>query len=336
MEVWYNGVEDFGGITGLAEGLSKLRDSRFLPPMEVNCVEIVVKEAMARQFGRERVMTIGRAAILTQTHKGRAACHYCGPCHRGCITRSYFSSVNATLPVAEKTGRLTLRPYSVVHSLIFDSQTRRVSGVRVIDGQSHKSLEFQGRIIFLCASALESTRILLNSATPEFSSGLANSSGELGKNLMDHIMGGGADGIIPGFLDRVQFGKRPNGIYVPRFRNVSTKEKNFLRGYAYQGAAEREGWERGIHESGFGAGFKNSLRKPGPWKMTFGGFGECLPDPANFVEIDKERVEAWGFPWWRFTSEGAVTKKALCATIVIQAPGCLQRPGPVTIRPFHL
>jgi len=132
IEPWYNYVEDFAGITGQAEGLSQLPDSHFLPPMEMNCAEIAVKEAMARQFGRERVMTIGRAAILTQTHNGRAACHYCGPCHRGCITRSYFSSVNATLPVAEKTGRLTLRPYSVVHSLIFDSQTRRVSGVRVI------------------------------------------------------------------------------------------------------------------------------------------------------------------------------------------------------------
>src|SRR5882672_2996586 len=238
---WYDHVERFIGVSGRKEGLAQLPDGEFLPPMALNCAEQHVRERMQARFGRERVLTIGRVAVLTEAHNGRAPCHYCGPCHRGCITRSYFSSVNATLPVAEKTGRLTLRPYSVVHSLIFDSQTRRVSGVRVIDGQSHKTLEFQGRIIFLCASTLESTRILLNSATPEFSSGLANSSGELGKNLMDHIMGGGADGIIPGFLDRVQFGKRPNGIYVPRFRNVSTKEKNFLRGYAYQGAAEREG-----------------------------------------------------------------------------------------------
>jgi choline dehydrogenase-like flavoprotein len=335
IEPWYNYVEDFAGITGQAEGLSQLPDGHFLPPMEMNCAEIAVKEAMARQFGRDRVMTIGRAAILTQTHNGRAACHYCGPCHRGCITRSYFSSVNATLPVAEKTGRLTLRPYSVVHSLIFDPQTRRVTGVRVIDGQTHKALEFQGRIIFLCASALESTRILLNSTTPEFSTGLANSSGELGKNLMDHIMGGGADGIIPGFLDRVQTGKRPNGIYVPRFRNVSTKEKNFLRGYAYQGAAEREGWERGIHESGFGVSFKNSLRKPGPWKMTFGGFGECLPNPANFVEIDKERVDAWGVPVLKIHCEWRDNEKALLHDMMIQAAEMLAAAGAVDIRPFN-
>ena len=335
IEPWYNYVEDFAGITGQAEGLSQLPDGHFLPPMEMNCAEIAVKEAIARQFGRDRVITIGRAAILTQTHNGRAACHYCGPCHRGCITRSYFSSVNATLPVAEKTGRLTLRPYSVVHSLIFDPQTRRVTGVKVIDGQTHKAMEFQGRIIFLCASTLESTRILLNSATPEFSTGLANSSGELGKNLMDHIMGGGADGIIPGFLDRVQTGKRPNGIYVPRFRNVSSKEKNFLRGYAYQGAAEREGWERGIHQSGFGANFKSSLSKPGPWKMTFSGFGECLPNPANFVEIDKERVDAWGVPVLKIHCEWRDNEKALLRDMMIQAAEMLTVAGAVDIRPFN-
>jgi choline dehydrogenase-like flavoprotein len=334
IEPWYNYVEDFAGITGQAEGLPQLPDSRFLPPMEMNCAEIAVKEALARQFGRDRVMTIGRAAILTQTHNGRAACHYCGPCHRGCITRSYFSSVNATLPVAEKTGRLTLRPYSVVHSLIFDPQTRRASGVKVIDGQTHKAMEFRGRIIFLCASALESTRILLNSATSEFSTGLANSSGELGKNLMDHTMGGGADGIIPGFLDRVQTGNRPNGIYVPRFRNVSGKEKNFLRGYAYQGQAERESWERGIHDSGFGASFKNALRKPGRWKMTFHGFGECLPNPANFVEIDKERVDAWGVPVLKIHCQWRDNEKALLHDMMIQAAEMLAAAGAEEIHPF--
>jgi glucoside 3-dehydrogenase (cytochrome c) catalytic subunit len=334
IEPWYNYVEDFAGITGQAEGLPQLPDSHFLPPMEMNCAEIAVKEAMAKQYGRERVMTIGRSAVLTQTHNGRAACHYCGPCHRGCITRSYFSSVNATLPAAEKTGKLTLRPYSVVHSLIFDAQTRRVSGVRVIDGQTRKALEFQGRIIFVCASTLESTRILLNSATPEFPNGLANSSGELGKNLMDHIMGGGADGIIPGFLDRVQFGNRPNGIYVPRFRNVSSKEKNFLRGYAYQGTAERDGWERGIHETGFGASFKTSLRKPGPWKMIFHGFGECLPNPANFVEIDKERVDAWGVPVLKIHCEWRDNEKALLHDMMVEAAEMLAAAGAEEIQPY--
>ena len=210
---WYDYVEDFAGISGQALGLPHLPDSKFLPPMELNCAERVVQDAVAKYFGDERVLTIGRCAILTRTHNGRAPCHQCGPCERGCITRSYFSTVNATLPVAQKTGRLTLRPHSVVHSLIFDPATRRVSGVRVIDAQTRQSLEFRARIIFLCASTLESTRLLLNSATSEFANGLANSSGELGHNLMDHIKGGGATAIIPGNEDRVALGRRPNGVY---------------------------------------------------------------------------------------------------------------------------
>jgi len=227
---WYDYVEDFVGISGEPLGLTQLPDGKFLPPMQMNCAELAVKQAMARHFGAERVLTIGRVAVLTQTHRGRAACHYCGPCHRGCITLSYFSSVNATLPAAETTGRLTLRPFSTVHSLIFDANTRRIAGVRVIDSQTRVTFEFQAPLLFLCASTLESTRILLNSATTEFPSGLANSSGELGHNLMDHIKGGGAKGIIPGCENRRSFGNRPNIAYVPRFRNVNEKHRGFLRG----------------------------------------------------------------------------------------------------------
>ena len=189
----------------------------------MNCAEGVVKDAIAKYFPGDRIMTIGRAAILTQRHNGRAPCHYCGPCARGCITRSYFSSLNSTLPAALTTGKVTVRPHSVVHSLMFDSKTRKISGVRVIDGQTREAIEFRGRIVFLCASALESARILLNSATTEFPDGLANSSGELGHNLMDHCMGGGANGRIPGNEDHISLGNRPNGIYVPRFRNVKQK-----------------------------------------------------------------------------------------------------------------
>jgi choline dehydrogenase-like flavoprotein len=331
---WYDYVEDFAGITGQAEGLPQLPDGHFLPPMDMNCAEIHVKEAIAKQFGPERVMTIGRAAVLTRPHNGRYPCHFCGPCHRGCITRSYFSSLNATLPAAEKTGRLTVRPYSVVHSLIFDSQTRRVTGVRVVDSQTKKALEFQARVIFVCGSTLESTRILLNSATPEFPSGLGNSSGQLGKNLMDHIMAGGARGTIPGFLDRIQTGRRPNGIYVPRFRNVSNKEKNFLRGYGFQGGAERAGWDRGILEPGFGANFKNSLKQPGPWIMRFHGFGECLPNPANYVEIDKERVDAWGVPTLKIHCEWRENEKAMQGDMAVAAAEMLAAAGAKEIRPY--
>ena len=161
---WYDYVESFIGVSGRAEGLPQLPDGKFLPPMELNCAELVVKDAVAKYFP-ERRLTIGRTAILTERHNGRAPCHYCGPCARGCITRSYFSSLNSTLPAALTTGKVTVRPHSVVHSLMFDSKTRKVSGVRIIDGQTRQTIEFRSRIVFLCASALESARILLNSAT---------------------------------------------------------------------------------------------------------------------------------------------------------------------------
>jgi choline dehydrogenase-like flavoprotein len=278
---WYDYVEDFIGISGEPLGLSQLPDSKFLPPMQLNCAETAVRDAIAKHFGGERVLTIGRVAILTKDHRERAACHYCGPCERGCITRSYFSSLNATLPAAEKTGRMTLRPHSVVHSVSFDRRTRRATGVRVIDAKTRAISEVRGKLIFLCASALESVRILFNSATSEFSHGLANSSGELGHNLMDHVKGGGAGAFIPGGQDKVVFGRRPNGIYIPRFRNVKTKQLEFLRGYGFQGGGHRQGWERGIAQTGFGPEFKKSLSRPGPWRFTFNGYGECLPNHDN-------------------------------------------------------
>jgi len=233
--------------------------------MQMNCAELAVKDAVEKYFGEERRLTIGRAAVLTKPHNGRAACHYCGPCERGCITRSYFSSVNATLPAAQKTGRMTLRPYSVVHSLIFDSKTRRVTGVQVIDAQTRQTVEYRARIIFLCASSLESARLLLNSATSELPNGLANSSGEVGHNLMDHIKYGGARGTLHGLANRTTRGRRPNIVYMPRFRNVKQKHPTFLRGYGFQGEAEQGDWSRGASQRGFGASFKQSISMPGPW-----------------------------------------------------------------------
>jgi choline dehydrogenase-like flavoprotein len=204
----------------------------------------------------------------------------------------------------------------VVHSLIFDPQTRRISGVRVIDANTRESLEFHAKIVFLCASTLESARILMNSATPEFSNGLANSSDQVGRNLMDHIFHAGASGIMPGNLDRQQLGNRPNGIYMPRFRNVKEKHPDFVRGYGYQGGAGREDWGRGSEMAGFGADFKHQLRTPGPWRFTFGAWGECLPNPENRMQLNKEKVDAWGIPTmnishkWR-ENELAIFKDAM-------------------------
>jgi choline dehydrogenase-like flavoprotein len=336
IEPWYDYVEDFAGISGEALGLPQLPDSKFLPPMELNCAEKVVREAVAKHFGGERVMTIGRAAILTKPHRGRLACHFCGPCERGCILRAYFSSVNATLPAAEKTGRMTLRTFSVVHSLIFDAKTRRVSGVRVIDANSRAALEFHAKVIFLCASALESVRILFNSATTEFPNGLANSSGELGRNFMDHIMEAGARATIPGNEDHITLGRRPNGTYVPRFRNIDGKSRHpaFLRGYGFQGGAERGGWERGIREVGFGADFKKSVSRPGPWEMSFGGFGECLPNRNNYVELDKQTVDAWGIPSLKMHCAWGENELALRKDMQITAAEMLAAAGGRDIETF--
>ncbi|HEX2919003.1 MAG TPA: GMC family oxidoreductase [Edaphobacter sp.] len=315
IEPWYDYVEDFIGVSGQAEGLPQLPDGKFLPPFEMNCAELDMRKVVAQKFP-DRCLTIGRTAILTVPHRGRAACHYCGPCGRGCITRSYFSSIHSTLPAAEATGKMTLRPFSVVHSLIFDPKTRRISGVRVIDANTKQSLEFHAKVVFLCASTLESARILMNSATPEFSNGLANTSDQVGRNLMDHIFHAGASGVMPGNLDRQQLGNRPNGIYMPRFRNVKEKHPDFVRGYGYQGGASREDWGRGSEMAGFGADFKHQLRTPGPWRFTFGAWGECLPNPENRMQLNKEKVDAWGIPTmnishkWR-ENELAIFKDAM-------------------------
>ncbi len=323
---WYDYVEEFAGISGQAEGLPQLPDGKFLPPMELTCVEQDLRDTLRKHYD-DRIMTIGRCAVLTRVHKGRAACHYCGQCQRGCITQSYFSSLNSTLPAALKTGRLTIRPYSVVHSLIFDSDTRRVTGVRVIDGQTKQALEFKARLVFLCAACLESTRILLNSATPEFPNGLANSSGELGHNLMDHHMGSGAEGIMPGHADQLPFGNRPNGIYIPRFRNVKTKQKDFLRGYGYQGDGNRDDWSRGSTLAGFGPDFKKTLTTPGPWRIGMGGFGECLPSHSNYVEINREKVDAWGIPVLQFNCQWGENELAMSRDMAIQAAEMLAAAG---------
>jgi choline dehydrogenase-like flavoprotein len=324
---WYDYVEDFVGIGGEALGLPQLPDGKFLPPMELNCAERVVREALKKGFGGERVLTIGRNAVLTREHRGRAPCHYCGPCERGCQTRSYFSSLNATLPEAFATGRLTLRPHSVVESVLYDPSRNRAAGVRVIDAQTHETFDVDARVVFLCASTLESTRILLNSKSERFPDGLANSSGELGRNLMDHVMGGGAEGTIPGNEDKIPLGRRPNGLYVPRFRNVSRKESRFVRGYGFQGEGYRQRWEQGLVTRGFGSDFKHGLRNWGPWRLSFYGFGECLPSRSNYVTLDPEVRDRWGIPALRVHMKWGENERALLKDMAVTAAEMLEASG---------
>jgi len=333
---WYSHVEKFIGVSGQAEGLAQLPDGEFLPPMELNCAELKVRDSMAQRWGRERVLTIGRAAILTRPHLGRAACHYCGPCWRGCITSSYFSSNGVTLPAAAATGRLTLRPNSVVAEVLYDQRRGRAAGVRAVDAESGKTLEFHARVIFLCASALESARILLNSKSARFPTGLGNSSDQLGRNVMDHPFGAGAEAQLPGIDDHRTFGNRPNGIYIPRFRNVTSKHPRFVRGYGFQGGGGRAGWERGAYSQGFGADFKRALLKdPGPWRVWLGGWAECLPRPENRVTLHPTLKDRWGVPALHIECTWGPNERALLEDMQSTAAEILEGAGARDIRTFN-
>ena len=294
---WYAHVERFIGISGSVEGLPQLPDSEFLPPMAMNAVERTARDRIEATWPERRVI-IGRAAVLTQPHNGRAACHYCGPCERGCSTASYYSTNGVALPAAQATGHLTLKPDSLVESVLYDSKAGRASGVRVIDTASGAVTEYRARVVFLCASALGTARIMLNSKSEAFPTGIANSSGALGHYLMDHHCRVGANANMPGFEDRYYQGRRPNGIYIPRFRNLEAGQRTagFLRGYGIQGSAQRSDWNRGAYQPGIGEAFKASLRDPGGWNMGLQAFGETLPRYENHCRLDDEVTDAWGIP----------------------------------------
>ena len=299
---WYTYVEDFIGVTGQAENLPQLPDSQFLPPMEMYGIEKVIKKRLQSKLPHVP-MTMGRAAILTQNHRGRAACHYCGPCQNGCSTGSYFSSQSSTLPAARATGRLTLRPDSVVEKLEYDAETQRISAVHVIDAKSRERLSFSAKLVFLCASTVGSTQIMLNSASSEFPNGLANRSGALGRYMMDHTIGMSGIALMVDKLDTYYFGNRPNGTYFPRFRNLEGKDEDadFIRGYGFQGNIVRANWNLLANTKGFGKAYKDTLSKPGPfWGFALTGFGECLPNAENRMELDEKNPDSYGIPQVRF------------------------------------
>lgn len=335
IEPWYDYVEKFVGITGQEEGLPQLPDGQFLPPMELNCVEQEVKKGIESMFP-ERTLTIGRAAILTQVHNGRGACHYCGPCSRGCSVGAYFSTQSSTLPAARATGNLTLRTDSIVHSVIYDKETGRATGVRVIDQNTKESMEFYGKVIFLNASTLGTTQILLNSKSDEFPDGLANSSGVLGHYLMDHHFRVGANGTYPGFLDKYTFGNRPNGFYIPRFRNINKDTKmDFLRGFGYQGRAGRAGWGRGLGINGFGTDLKKTLRDPGPWGVGMTAFGEILPRHENRVELAEDQTDDWGIPLLRITASIGENERKMREDMANSAAEMLEAAGAENVSPYY-
>jgi choline dehydrogenase-like flavoprotein len=333
---WYDYVERFAGISGSREGLPQLPDGQFLPPMQMNCLEAQVKERIAKAFNG-RPMIIGRVANLTQPHNGRGGCQYRNRCIRGCPYGAYFSSNAATLPAAYETGRLTLRPHSIVSEVIFDPKTNRATGVRIIDAQTNESTEYFARVIFLCASAIASTFVLLNSVSDRFPNGLGNGSGELGHNLMDHHFRVGASGLSDDFGDRFYKGQRPNGIYIPRFRNLDEKspQKDYIRGFGYQGSASRENWARGIKElSYFGADLKADLIAPGPWRFGIGSWGECLPYHENRMFLDREARDKWGLPTVTFDCGWKTNELNMRKDMMNSAAEMLEAAGLKNVTPF--
>jgi choline dehydrogenase-like flavoprotein len=328
IEPWYEYVEKFAGISGEPLGLPQLPDSHFLPPMELNCVEKHIKQRIESEFpGRN--MIIGRAAHLTEPLNGRGKCQFRNRCDRGCPYGAYFSSNAVTLPAANATGNLTIRPYSIVQSIVYDEKKGKATGVRIIDAETGEDMVFSSSIIFCNASTLGTTQILLNSTSGRFENGLGNDSGELGHNLMDHTYRVGAMGRVEGFDDKYYSGRRPNGIYIPRYVNLDeqTKSDKFVRGFGYQGGGSRANWDAGANMAAYGAEFKDGLMKPGPWEFFITGFAECLPYHENQVTLDHNNLDKWGQPTLAIDCEFKENEKALNKQIQEDAVEMLERSG---------
>src|SRR5690606_31937779 len=332
---WYDYVESFIGVSGQAEGLPQLPDGKFLPPMELNCVERHFREAMEQKFGRR--VTIGRAAHLTALlphSPQRGLCQSRNQCIRGCPFGAYFSSNSSTLPAAEATGNMTLRPNSIVYELIYDEKKGRATGVRVLDAETNEQHEFFAKVIFLCASTFGSTFIMLNSTSSRFPNGFGNDSGELGCNIMDHHLSAGASADVEGFEDSYYIGRRPNGIYIPRFRNLGNDKRDYVRGFGYQGAASRNGWTALLKTDAIGEDLKAQAAAPGPWTIGIGGFGEMLPHHDNRVTIDHSRKDKWGLPVLAFDAELKDNEYKMRKDMVNDAAEMLEAAGYKNIRTF--
>ncbi|MEY3050407.1 MAG: hypothetical protein RLY31_192 [Bacteroidota bacterium] len=338
---WYDYVETFAGISGNRDGLEQLPDGQFLPPMELNCVEQHMSEKI-RDNWEDRRLIIGRAAHLTapqeqHTRLGRGKCQYRNRCHWGCPYGAYFSSNSATLPAAFQTGRLTLRTDAIVSEVMYDKDKQRASGVRIIDQHTKQTEEYFARIVFLNASTLGSTYILLNSISDRFPNGFGNDSGVIGHYLMDHHFEVGATAAMDGFDDKYYIGRRANGIYIPRFRNLPGKEQqqDFVRGYGFQGGASRGGWGGPAGRPGFGEQLKSDMATPGDWGIWIGGWGECLPHFDNKVSLDTSRTDPWGLPVLSIDCEFRENEIAMREDIMLTAQEMLEASGARDIRPFN-
>ena len=293
---WYDIVEKHAGIAGTIEGMPQLPDGQFQPAMPLNCAEEMVAAKLKTQYGGRRRIIPGRTANLTQPLPGRSPCQYRDACWLGCPYGAYFSTQSSTLPAAMKTGRLTLKPFAIVSEVLYDKDRKRATGVRVLDAVSNQATDYSAKIVFLCASALNSTWLLMRSATDVWPGGLGSSSGQLGHNLMDHHFRIGASGKIDGMTDKYLYGRRPTGFYIPRYRNLFGDKRPYLRGFGYQGGADRQSWSRAVAELGVGGDFKDRMSEPGGWEIGATAFGEMLPNHDNKISLDETKKDKWGMP----------------------------------------
>ena len=338
LSSWYDYVEDYIGVSGENLNLPQFPNQRLLKPMELNCVEDVLKSSISEKYN-DRNLTIGRTAHITEGTKpglGRSTCQYRDRCRRGCPFGAYFSSNSSTLPAAEVTGNMTLRPNSLVYEIVYDDSKKKATGVKIIDSENNLTYEFNAKIIFVCASTVGSTSILLQSKSNRFPNGMGNDSGELGHNLMDHHFQVGATGKFDGFKDKYYTGRRPNGIYIPRFRNIggTTNRKDFVRGYGYQGGASRTDWTETIKELSYGKELKEAVLSPGEWSMGLNGFGETLPYHDNKMYLNHDKTDKWGLPTVTFDAQLRENELNMRKDMTEQAQEMLEKSGFIDVKPM--
>lgn len=331
---WYDYVEKFAGIAGTREGLDVLPDGQFLPPVPLNLVEKDVAKRIEKVYKGMRHLIHSRTANITQAmpEQNRVGCQYRNKCWLGCPFGGYFSTQSSTLPAAMKTGNLTVRPYSIVTQVLYDKNTKKATGVEVLDSETNLTYVFNSKIVFLNASTLNSSWILMNSATDVWQGGLGSSSGELGHNVMDHHLAVGAQGTIEGYEDKYYSGRRPCGFYIPRYRNWGDDKRDYVRGFGYQGSASRSNWQQNVAELGIGADLKNALAEPGSWNIGMGGFGEILPNHKNKVTLDKSVKDKWGLPVLSMDAELQENEKRMRKDMKQDAIDMLKAAGVKNVR----
>ena len=335
---WYDYVERYIGVSGKNENLPHFPNGIYLKPMELNCAEEVLQKKVNNSFD-DRIVSNARIAHITEGTKpglGRVSCQYRNRCRRGCPYGAYFSSNSSTLPAAELTGNMTLKPNSLVHEIIYDKNLRKATGVRVIDSNTKEVFDYKAKVIFLCASTVGSTSILMQSISERFPNGMGNDSGELGHNLMDHHFQVGADAIIEGIEEKYYIGRKPAGFYIPRFRNVGgdSNQKNYTRGYGYQGDASRGGVSKNALELGYGSDFKRSITKPGDWSIGMQAFGEILPYHENKMYLDQDDKDSWGLPKVVFDAEIKENELNMRKDMMQQAIEMFEAAGAKEIVPY--